>query len=73
MSQAQNEHTFDDFLEVHECQLLASGVPEIFWECLFEKLKNEVGSVPVLHAELGTTQPMFFIDSRRGEHVSSDF
>ncbi|XP_046584375.1 tubulin--tyrosine ligase-like protein 12 [Haliotis rubra] len=34
--------SFSDFVELHKPQLLASAVPERFWNTLFEKLKDEV-------------------------------
>ncbi|KAI6184750.1 hypothetical protein M3Y97_00629900 [Aphelenchoides bicaudatus] len=34
------EHSYEDFLELHESQLLTSAVPEKFWKPLYEKLKN---------------------------------
>lgn len=33
------------FLEQHVNQLQTSGVPSIFWQALFGKLKNEVSSI----------------------------
>uniref|UniRef100_A0A915E7M8 Tubulin--tyrosine ligase-like protein 12 n=1 Tax=Ditylenchus dipsaci TaxID=166011 RepID=A0A915E7M8_9BILA len=35
------EHTFEQFIEVHEGQLLASRIPQHFWPSLYHKLKNE--------------------------------
>jgi hypothetical protein len=30
------------FIEFHRSQLVSSGLPELYWKSLFQKLKNEV-------------------------------
>ena len=34
--------TMDEFVALHKVQLLSSGIPELFWDSLFFKLKQEV-------------------------------
>ena len=36
--------TYEQFLELHKNQLQSSCVPELYWQTLFIKLKNEVMS-----------------------------
>jgi hypothetical protein len=36
------EYSYDQFLAVHEPQLLTSAVPEQYWKQLYQKLKNAV-------------------------------
>ena len=38
----KNETEFEQFLQIHQPQLVQSGVPEYLWETLFYKLSNEV-------------------------------
>lgn len=34
--------TFKEFIELHYSQLISSGIPELFWQTLHEKLLHEV-------------------------------
>lgn len=36
------KNNYEQFLSLHEIQLVLSGVPSHFWPKLHEKLKNEV-------------------------------
>ncbi|KAL3100467.1 hypothetical protein niasHT_021914 [Heterodera trifolii] len=33
---------YEQFLQVHEPQLLASGLPELFWKSLYKKISNQI-------------------------------
>lgn len=38
----ESSFTFEQFLALHKSQLENSCVPELYWQTLFIKLKNEV-------------------------------
>ena len=38
----ESSFTFEQFVALHKAQLQSSGIPELFWQTLFIKLKNEV-------------------------------
>lgn len=42
MSEADNKTEFEQFLKLHQPQLISSDIPEIFWPSLFYKLKNGI-------------------------------
>ena len=42
MNEVDSNSAFEQFVQVHQQQLIASSVPQLFWPSLFYKLKNEV-------------------------------
>ena len=40
----ESSFTFEQFVSLHKNQLLSSSVPELYWQTLFIKLKQEVMS-----------------------------
>uniref|UniRef100_A0A914CXW8 Tubulin--tyrosine ligase-like protein 12 SET-like domain-containing protein n=2 Tax=Acrobeloides nanus TaxID=290746 RepID=A0A914CXW8_9BILA len=42
MAENGDQFSFEEFVAIHESQLVASGVPQHFWNHLYSKLMNEV-------------------------------
>lgn len=51
----QTEISYEEFLLVHQLQLKNSCVPQLYWQTLFTKLKNEVDYSGTAHLDPSTS------------------
>lgn len=73
---------FEKFLQIHKPQLQSSGVPQLFWEILYQKLKNQVfdggqvfqlAKVEYENVERHVTEPVWklFVTAEDGIHANN--
>jgi len=55
--------SMDEFVALHKVQLLASDIPEHFWNSLYSKLKFEVESIMI--ADTSSTLLFSFLEVSR--------